>query len=115
MRRREVKPDWLAPVAETSVPKRVFLGWMGVRLHDRHQAHALHTILNGDSLHAKGLSAEHGVPDDPALSGLPGSFRELSDRGTDVPSEDLTGRWQNGDGVKTPGQSVFVSPYPSPP
>lgn len=31
--------------------------------------------------------------DDPALSGLPGSFRELSDRWTDVPTEDLTDRW----------------------
>ncbi len=31
--------------------------------------------------------------DDPALSGLPGSFRELSDRWTDVPSEDLTDQW----------------------
>ena len=31
--------------------------------------------------------------DDPALSGLPGSFRDLSDRWTEVPSEDLTDRW----------------------
>ena len=31
--------------------------------------------------------------DDPVLSGLPGSFRDLSDRWTDVPSEDLTDRW----------------------
>ena len=31
--------------------------------------------------------------DDPALSGLPGSFRDLSDRWTGVPSEDLTERW----------------------
>ena len=31
--------------------------------------------------------------DDPALSALPGSFRDLSDRWTDVPSEDLTDRW----------------------
>ena len=31
--------------------------------------------------------------DDTALSGLPGSFRDLSDRWTDVPSEDLTDRW----------------------
>ena len=31
--------------------------------------------------------------DDPALSGLPRSFRDLSDRWTDVPSEDVTDRW----------------------
>ena len=31
--------------------------------------------------------------DDPALSGLPASFRDLSDRWNDVPSEDLTDWW----------------------
>ena len=30
---------------------------------------------------------------DPALSGLPGSFRDLPDRWTEAPSEDLTDRW----------------------
>ena len=54
------------------------------RTRDAEQARTAATIITQHL----GLSF-----DDPALSGLPASFRDLSDRWTDVPSEDLTEWW----------------------